>query len=266
MRRPVAAIVAAGLLLLNGTQALAQEFSSDSCPSSGVRPARMARALSGDAFLTEDNEEVRLAGILAPASEGEGNAEASAAASRTYLEQTIGDETTGLAFTGPERDRYGRLSAQVFIGDDWLQGIMLQAGLALAAPDILTRECASSLLDAEAQARSSGTGLWADGEFAVLQMETLLESEQRLAGSFQIVEATIVEIGDFRGRYFLNFGENRETDFTVTISPQDMSYFRQSDLELDSLVGRKVRVRGWLESYNGPNMPVSIPEVIEMID
>lgn len=217
-------------------------------------------------MLTEDNEEVRLAGILAPTSDGGGGTEAMATTSRTYLEQAIGDETIFLAFTGPERDRYGRLSAQVFLGDEWMQAMMLRAGMALAAPDILTRDCAGSLLEAESQARSTEAGLWADDAFSVLQLQALLQGEQRLAGSFQIVEATIVDVGEFRGRYFLNFGEDRETDFTVTVSPRDMRYFRQSGLNLDSLAGHEIRVRGWLESYNGPNMPVSIPEVIEVID
>ena len=264
-RRPVAAIAAAGLLLLCTGQALAQDLDVDSCPSSGTRPGRFASALSGDAFLTLDNEEVRLAGVLAPGSGEGGLPEAVVAASRAYLEQAIASKPLLLAFTGPERDRYGRLNAQVFVGGEWLQGMVLREGLARAAPDILTQVCASALLGAEALARSSGAGHWENGRFAVLQMEYLLANERRLAGSFQIVQGAIVEVGDFRGRYFLNFGEDRETDFTVTIAPPDMRIFRQSDIELSSLVGRQVRVRGWLESYNGPNLPISIPEAIEVI-
>ena len=265
-RRSVAAIAAAGLLLLSGGEASTQEPNSESCPSSGAIPVRFAGAESGGAFFTQDNEEVRLSGILTPGSEGGGRTEAVIEASRSYLEHALGDESILLAFTGPERDRYGRLNAQVFVAGVWLQGAMLRAGLARAAPDILTRDCADRLLDADAQARSTRAGHWADGSFAVLRMETLLAGEHRLAGSFQIVEATIVEVGDFRGRYFLNFGEDRKTDFTVTVSPQDMQYFRHSNHDLNALVGRQVRVRGWLESYNGPNMPISIPEAVEVID
>lgn len=260
-RGPVAAIAAAGLLFLSTGRAPAQEFETDFCPSQGTQQVRFAVALSGDAFRTQDEEEVRLAGILAPGGEDDVGA-----ASRLFLEQTIAGKPLYLAFTGPERDRYGRLSAQIFVAGDWLQGMMLRAGLARAAPDVLTRACAARLLNAEAEARNASAGHWSDGSFEVLQMEPLLDAEQRLAGSFQIVEGAIVEVGDFRGRYFLNFGEDRETDFTVTISPEDMRYFRQSGIDLNALTGRQVRVRGWLESYNGPNMPISIPEAIEIID
>ncbi len=263
-RGPVAAIVAAGLMFLSTGKVLAQESGSDSCPSYGVQQVRFASVLSGDAFLTQDNEEVRLAGILAPDSES--GAEDVFETSRSFLERAIADDVLRLAFTGLERDRYGRLSAQVFVAGAWLQGIMLQAGLARAAPDVLTRDCAARLLDAEAAARTANAGHWSDGSFLVLQMESLLAEERRFAGSYQIVEAAIVDVGNFRGRYFLNFGEDRETDFTVTISPQDMRYFRQSAIDLNVFIGRRVRVRGWLESYNGPNMPISIPEAIELID
>jgi hypothetical protein len=45
-----------------------------------------------------------------------------------------------------------------------------------------------------------------------------------------------------------------------------MRNFRAADIDLKALEGRQVRVRGWLESYNGPNMPISIPEAIEVIE
>lgn len=266
VRGPVAAIAAAGLLLLCANPGLAQDPAVDSCPSSGLQPARFASALSGESFRTSDGEEVRLAGVLAPVSDGGGLPDPLAVASRAYLERAIAGKPLLLAFTGPETDRYGRLSAQVFVAGEWLQGLVLREGMARAAPDILTRDCASALLNSEAPARASRAGHWANGRFTVVRMEYLLANERRLAGSFQIVEGRIVEVGDFRGRYFLNFGEDRETDFTVTIAPSDMRNFRASGVDLEALEGRQVRVRGWLESYNGPNMPISIPEAIEVID
>ena len=68
------------------------------------------------------------------------------------------------------------------------------------------------------------------------------------------------------GRYFLNFGEDYLTDFTVTIAPPDMRNFRSEGVDLNALEGKRVRVRGWMESYNGPNMLISTPRAIEVLD
>jgi endonuclease YncB( thermonuclease family) len=201
-RRPVAAFAAAGLLLFNAPHAFAQDADADACPTEGASTIRFASAVSGDAFRTADGEEVRVAGVLAPGSDGVDSSAATIAASRAALVRAIGDRPLLLAFTGQERDRYGRLIAQLFVGDQWLQGILLAAGWVRAAPDIATESCALALLEAEAQARSTDQGLWADGRFSVLRTEQLIANERRLAGSFQIVEGTIVEVGDFRGRYF----------------------------------------------------------------
>ena len=265
-RGPVAAIAVAGLLLFDAPHLFAQDPDAITFPIEGISPMRFASAIFGDAFRTVDDEEVRVAGVLAPGSDGDNFSAATIAASRAALTRAVGNRPLLLAFTGQERDRYGRLIAQLFVDDEWLQGALLAAGWVRAAPDIATESCAGVLLEAEAQARETGKGHWADGRFSVLRMEQLIANEQRLAGSFQIVEGTVVEVGDFRGRYFLNFGEDYRTDFTVTIAPRDMRNFRASGVDLNALEGRQVRVRGWMESYNGPNMPISIPGTIEVID
>lgn len=263
LNKPAAVLAAAGFLLFAPAVADGSE-SPDVCPFAGVREVQFGAAASGNAFFTEAGEVVLLAGILAPAQDTEG--EHSFAVNKDALFGLIENRVVTLAFTGAEQDRYGRLLAQVFADGAWLQGQLLREGLARAAPDLSTARCAEALLAAEAVARERGAGHWGTGRFTVTTPARLEEDEEGFAGTFQIVEGTVLSVGDYRGRYFLNFGEDRQTDFTVTVSPEDMRNFRAADMDLESLEGRRIRVRGWLEAYNGPNMPIAAPSVIEVMD
>ena len=56
------------------------------------------------------------------------------------------------------------------------------------------------------------------------------------------------------------------TDFTVTVTPKDMRNFRAAKFDVKALAGKRVRVRGWIESYNGPEMEIATPAAIEVLD
>ena len=69
-----------------------------------------------------------------------------------------------------------------------------------------------------------------------------------------------------RGRGYLNFGTDWKTDFTVVVPPDAVRLFRREGVDIPSFQGRTVRVRGWLRWYNGPQMEVTHPEQIEVLD
>jgi hypothetical protein len=50
------------------------------------------------------------------------------------------------------------------------------------------------------------------------------------------------------------------------VSPQDMKLFREKRIDVRKLAGQRVRVRGWLEQYNGPEMEIANPAAIERLD
>jgi hypothetical protein len=64
----------------------------------------------------------------------------------------------------------------------------------------------------------------------------------------------------------LNFGPDYKTDFTVTIAPTEMRLFRREKIDPRELVGRTLRVRGWLGSYNGPEMELLTPSALETLN
>jgi hypothetical protein len=52
----------------------------------------------------------------------------------------------------------------------------------------------------------------------------------------------------------------------VTVAPADMKLFRQRRFDVKTLAGKRVRVRGWVETYNGPEMQIADPAAIERLD
>jgi hypothetical protein len=67
-------------------------------------------------------------------------------------------------------------------------------------------------------------------------------------------------------RAYINFGADYKTDFTVTVGPDDMKLFRQARFDVKKLAGKHVRVRGWVELYNGAEMEISTPTAIQILD
>ena len=200
---------------------------------------------------------------MALGSGGRGTQDAEA---RAALEARLAGKAVSLAPVAPGRDRYGRLVAQVFADGIWIQGTLLKDGLARAAPDIASAVCAASSLAAEESGRQARAGGWGDGAFEVITSDRLVAEEKRKAGSFQIVEGKVLTASVVGGRAYLNFGADRRTDFSVTISPDDMKIFRRAKFDLKTLAGKRIRVRGWVELYNGPEFEIATPGAIEILN
>ena len=138
---------------------------------------------------------------------------------------------------------------------------MISAGMARVYTWSDNRSCAAELLAREVQARGAKRGIWALPYYRI-RAPTELENE---IDTFQLVEGQVVSSAEVRGRFFLNFGRDYKTDFTVTIAPEDVRSFRAASLDPRTLPGRTVRVRGWISLQNGPEIEVTHPEQIEIL-
>lgn len=240
---------------------LAMASANAACPTAGTRAVVLKAAMDGDSFLAADGSEVELAGVLALGSGGEKIGAEAQAAARAELSRLLGAGALSLAFGPQEKDRYGRQLAQVFAGGDWVQGRLLREGLARAMPEWGEGACAAELLAEEDEGRRAKRGHWGDGSFAVLTPDELAQK----TGTFQIVEGTVRAVAVQKRRAYINFGADWKSDFTVAIAPDDMKEFRRPKMNLKGLTGAQVRVRGWLESYYGPEIQIARPAAIEIL-
>jgi endonuclease YncB( thermonuclease family) len=173
-----------------------------------------------------------------------------------------------LRFGGNRTDRHGYALAQVYVVKDgklqWLQEELVRAGLArvYSFPD--NRACVAELLTQEAEARAAKRGIWNSWAYRVLDANDA-ERIGRLSHSYQLVEGVVAGTGESRGRVYLNFTQDWRTDFTIAVEPKDVPSFTAAGLDLKSLKGKRVRVRGWVEWRNGPMIVADHPEQIELL-
>jgi endonuclease YncB( thermonuclease family) len=219
-----------------------------------------AKAVDGQSFVTPEGTEIRLAGVLAAGAGGETLSGTQAAAARIALGSVLQAGDLQMAELG--HDRYGRTIAHLFAGGMPVAQSLIRTGAVRAAPDAASAPCAAVYLSAENAARAAKAGHWGDGLFGPRAPEQL---RGRL-GTFQIVEGTIVEATQIKGRAFINFGADYKNDFTVTVAPGDMRGFRRAKLDVKTLAGKRVRVRGWVELYNGPEMEIATLGALEVLN
>lgn len=261
----VCAIVAAAILVgsVGFADAAARQrraaHPQPACPRAGVQAVTVAHVQDGDTFIASDRREIDLAGVLATASGSERTTRAQTDAARTALQAALAGPVTLAVADTP--DRYGRIKAQVFVGETWLQARLLSQGLVRAAPDLAGAPCAFALVAIENRAREARAGHWGDGTFAVRSPEGSVGA----TGTFQIVEGRVQSAAVVRSRVYLNFGADWRRDFTATIAPEDKRNFHMR-VDWKALQGKRVRVRGWLESYNGPMISLHAPGQIEFLE
>jgi hypothetical protein len=122
-----------------------------------------------------------------------------------------------------------------------------------------------ALYAAEARARDADAGAWGQGAFVVRDPDP-----NRLAqhlDSAQIVEGRVISTGAARdGRVFLNFGLDWRTDFTAVADEGTAQRFAEAGVDLRSLDGAVIRLRGWLFALNGPAIALDHPAQLEIVD
>jgi micrococcal nuclease len=210
--------------------------------------------------------EVRLVGIQAPklplgrphVTEWPFAKEAQAELSRL----TRGQEVE-LRFGGQRIDRHKRLLAHLVLADGtWVQAALLEAGLARVYSFADNRAAVAEMLAAEGRARAARRAIWGHPFFQVRTPETAAKH----INSFELVEGTVLDVATVGGRIYLNYGANWRTDFTVVVPPKSAKLFAQHAVKPESYKGRRIRVRGWLASRDGPMIEATHPEQIEVLD
>lgn len=153
----------------------------------------------------------------------------------------------------PPQDRYGRLRARISIDGRDLASALCVAGTVRvfpepgAAPDRIT-----DLIDAEARGRAEGAGFWSNGYFTVHPADPPTMGVDR----FEIVSGTVRKVTPVGDRDHLEFGPDWRVDFTGGLHRGLRRDLAKRGHEIADLPGRRVTLRGWVRSWNGPYMEI----------
>lgn len=250
------------LLLMPGAASAAEPATALPSGEAG----RVTEVIDGDTVMLDTGAEVRLVGIQAPKlplGRAGFRPWPLADEARVTLEALVRGRSFRPHFGGVREDRHGRTLAHLVEPSGiWLQGEMLRLGFARVYSFADNRALVGEMLALESAARAQRFGIWSHPFYAVRSPAETAE----LIGTFQIVEGRIVEAADVRGAVYLNFGADWRSDFTVRIDRRDMVPFTAAGTAPSEWSGHLVRVRGWLEAWNGPMIEASHPEQIEHLE
>ena len=237
---------------------------------SDLGEATGAPALSGDRLKLPDGREARLAVIEAaapPPDAAPGRRWPLAEAAQNALAAFIAGRRLRLWGQSAEPDRHGRLTAHVRREDDgaWAQEALSAGGHARVRPVSGDDARARALLAAEDAARRAGLGIWATRVYGVRRADDAA-ALNRDAGLLTVVEGKAVRAESRNSVLYLDFGEDWRRDFTVTAASAVVRKLKAEGIDAKALAGRSLRVRGWPVRRFGPQIEITVPAQLEVLD
>ncbi len=169
-----------------------------------------------------------------------------------------------LSFTAvpPKEDRYDRVRAQGFAGGKWLQGELLARGAGACRPRAGPRRVRHRALCGGGTRPWRSRRLWALPAYAIRTPENVA----RDAGTFQIVQGTVVSASRRDGRVVVDFGDGWRHGFTAVIAHDDVAAFKQIGVDPHAYAGQTIRVRGIVQMQDGgPVIEVFNPQSVEVV-
>ena len=269
MRRSwLAAAVLLCWLATVGAAVRAEQAGLDFSPMTEVGGGRVSAVPDGETLVLDDGRFVKLAAIQSPRRPPELPPAAlwplEQAARAALAELVAGRRLTlfvGAAGPGGP-DRYDRLVAQLRRDDGvWVQGALLERGLARVATTVDARDGAAALYAAEQVARQAGLGMWRHKAYRLRDPGDVGQA----VGRFAVVRGAVVSAREVRGRVYLNFGEDWRRDFTARADKAAVRLFGAAGVSLTALEGLTVEVRGWVHRRNGPMIDLTHPEQLVMV-
>jgi endonuclease YncB( thermonuclease family) len=239
------------------------------CSLEEAAPVTVARVDPDLEILLDDGRRITLSGVEFPHFGGDARKLRDAATQR--LSGWLSGRQAFLAELTGGRDRWGRVPARLFASGDQadspLVGVgetLLAEGLARFRPDRLAAPCATFYVAAERVARERSLGLWANPDYALVHAGDAAAFRDRKG--MVVAEGVVVSTGEAGGLIYLNFGPRRGVDFTVVILKRNSGVFEQAGFSPRQLNGRRVRIRGMIETSYGLRMELATPAEIELVD
>jgi micrococcal nuclease len=241
------------------------------CDLSEPETGTVAAAIDGETLKRADGRTVRLIGAKAPMPplgfRGD-DPWPMVEEAKDALTHLAASKEVELRYGGTKTDHHGYLLAQVFVVDGaerhWLQQEEIGKGLARVYSFSDNRACVKELVASETEARGKGLGVWGSPAYRIESADDV-DGLDRLTQTYQLVEGRVLSVGEGTGRVYLNFAPDWKSDFTISVARKDVSVFAAAGIDLKTLAGKRVRVRGWVIWRNGPMIEVTHPEQIELI-
>jgi micrococcal nuclease len=258
----LAFVVGSAAFLKNQIQPLCfnNEFSSE---------ARVAKVIDGDTIVLDGGEKVRYLGINAPeirvryGNQWIPKIQICGEEAKTYNQKLVEGKMVRLEYDQKKRDDYNRILAYVWSDEVLINGALLRNGLALVDVRSPNRKHQKMFFDSQKEAREFHRGIWGK-----IEDHTFSDQEAfKLIGEIGVVQGTIIRVTIDREKVYLHFGKNGEKDFAGIIYKDNLQSFPWESKDLArSFLGREVKIYGFVRSYGGPEIIISAPSQVDILD
>jgi micrococcal nuclease len=214
----------------------------------------VARVVDGETLMLKDARVLRLVDIDVPLRG------AIAAQAKEALAALLDGQSLTVRFAGNAADRQGRVLAELYAGETWVQGELLRRGFARVAGTADNRIGLAEMLTLERQARRYRRGLWAEPAYAIVPAA----EAGRHASSFALVTGTVAHVVRNSSGMLLVFGADQHSGLVLSIAPDVVKLCRASGLNPAELAGKTVLTRGYIDGTRRPTIAITFPEQIEI--
>lgn len=218
-------------------------------------------------ILLDGKHRLRLAGLLWPdAQEGETRKGLTSKITAALADQKLSWRPAG------EADRWGIVPAHVFVAEPggllppfWLQGGIVEAGLAPAWPDLIEKPCWTILQQHESRARRAKRGFWAPRAQAArhgrIRQEPAQHQGRRIVALWRI---SSVKSG--RAVTFVNLGKPARGGASLWISQSQKQNFAKAGRDITQWTGKWIITRFVLNEYGLRRIRIETPDHVDILD
>jgi len=260
--KSVCALAAAGLSIASlSTCLVASAARAEACDETGATEVEIAKVTDELDILLKDERSIRLAGVKALSTATEQEPDEKLA---NFIKEAASGGKAMLRLLSPIADRWGRLSADVFVDGRDLQATLAEKGLAVARPDDVRGPCWEAIKSAEAQARRGNLGLWAAQDVILKATDgaKLVERD----GTFVLAAGAVTHVSRGKSRSFIDFGAPGSNALFLMIDNRALTRMEKLGFKLDQLTGRRILVRGIVLTGRSPHMVIDDLDAIEFWD
>ncbi|KAF3978177.1 MAG: thermonuclease family protein [Methylococcales symbiont of Iophon sp. n. MRB-2018] len=219
---------------------------------------QVKKVYDADTVLLTNGNKVRFLGINTPETErGNKLAQAGGKEAKQWLVKILKNKKIRLEADVEKKDKYGRLLSYLFTEDKQHINLeLVKRGLATVNIHPPNLKYTEQLLSAQQSAEKAGKGIWKHKEYTPKAADNIQNG--RFKG-WQRVIGNIKKIHNTDKYSYLNLTDK----FSLKISRKSQALFPK----MESYMGKKVEVRGWINSYkNRYSMFIRHPSAIILLN
>ena len=208
------------------------------CPAiKQAEPVHISHIYDGDTVRLKDGRRIRIIGINTPEMGRDGAPnEAYALEAKQYLQSLLRRGQVKLVLGKEHQDRYKRWLGHLLVGETLVAESMLQQGLGFQVVVPPNNRFWRCLNQAQSRAERQGLGVWSLNPW---QDVTQLQSGE---GGFRLLKGRVTKVKLKNSVLWLDIDQVLKVRMDQALKPEEVDL-----ADIDTLVGRSVRLSGWLK-------------------